>query len=180
MTPSAEPTRSSRGWCGADMASIAGVHGPKAKPHDWITPRHIIDALGPFDLDPCQCNPQPWPCAARGVVLPEDGLKAPWEGRVWCNPPYSIHAAGWLKRMAEHGRGTALIFARTETAMFHAHVWPKASAILFLEGRLFFHYPSGRVAAHNAGGPSCLVAYGAEDRERLATCGLLGHLTVPA
>lgn len=155
--------------------SIAGVHGPKAGTHDWITPRHIIDALGPFDIDPCQCDPQPWACAARGIVLPEDGLAAPWEGRVWCNPPYSIHAAGWLKRMAEHGNGTALIFARTETAMFFSHVWGEAHAVLFIEGRLHFHYPDGRRAPFNSGGPSCLVAYGADEAHRLGACGIAGR-----
>lgn len=156
--------------------SIAGVHGPKVVTHDWITPKHIIDALGHFDLDPCQSPTQPWLCAARGIVRPVDGLAEPWEGRVWCNPPYSIHAAGWLAKLAQHGRGTALIFARTDTAMFFEHVWKKATAVLFLEGRLHFHYPDGKRAEANAGGPSCLVAYGQSDAEVLASCGLPGAL----
>ncbi len=30
----------------------------------WLTPKFIIDALGPFDLDPCACpNPRPFDCA---------------------------------------------------------------------------------------------------------------------
>lgn len=154
--------------------SIAGVHGPKVGTHDWITPRHIIDALGRFDLDPCQSPTQPWPCAARGIVRPIDGLAEPWSGRVWCNPPYSVHAAAWLDKLARHGNGTALIFARTETAMFFEHVWKKATAVLFLEGRLHFHYPDGRRAEANAGGPSCLIAYGHSDADVLSTCGLPG------
>ena len=60
--------------------SIAGVHSGRAKTHDWITPKHIIDALGEFDLDPCQSPTQPWPCAKRGIVLPNDGLAEPWGG----------------------------------------------------------------------------------------------------
>ena len=28
-----------------------------------ITPRWIIDALGPFKLDPCAADPRPWDCA---------------------------------------------------------------------------------------------------------------------
>lgn len=155
--------------------SIAGVHQPRAQTHDWITPKHIIDALGPFDLDPCQCHTQPWPCATRGIVLPEDGLSAEWTGRVWCNPPYNTHAAAWLAKMARHGNGTALIFARTETEMFFRHVWEKATAVLFLEGRLHFHYPDGKRAPHNSGGPSCLVAYGEYDAERLRYSGLAGQ-----
>ena len=77
---------------------------------------------------------------------------------MWCNPPYSVHAAAWLAKLARHGRGTALIFARTETEMFFSHVWGVADAVLFLEGRLHFHYPDGRRAEANAGGPSCLIA----------------------
>jgi hypothetical protein len=154
--------------------SIAGVHGPRAGTHSWITPKHIVDALGPFDLDPCQCDPQPWPCAARGFVLPVDGLAEPWSGRVWLNPPYSIHAAAWLAKLARHGRGVALIFARTETEMFFEHVWRKATAILFLEGRLHFHYPDGKRAPHNSGGPSCLIAYGSDDARILGASGLAG------
>lgn len=154
--------------------SIAGVHGPVNKTDDWITPKHIIDALGPFDLDPCESMTQPWPCANRGIRRPDDGLSAQWTGRVWCNPPYSIHAAKWLKRMAEHGRGIAIIFARTETDMFFNYVWGKADGILFLHGRLHFHYPDGRRAPHNSGGPSCLVAYGDDEADRLLRSGLGG------
>lgn len=25
----------------------------------WLTPPHILDALGPFDLDPCAPDPRP-------------------------------------------------------------------------------------------------------------------------
>jgi hypothetical protein len=160
-------------------ASIAGVHSPKAATHDWITPKFIIDALGGadgFDLDPCQSPTQPWPCARTGIVRPRDGLSESWTGRVWCNPPYSVHASAWLEKLYRHGNGVALIFARTETAMFFDHVWGRADAVLFLEGRLHFHYPDGRRAEANAGGPSCLIAYGRDEAQRLASSGLHGAL----
>lgn len=161
------------------MASIAGVHKPNPATHDWITPKHIIEALGPFDLDPCQSPTQPWLCARLGIVWPTDGLAESWSGRVWCNPPYSVHAAAWLKKLSKHpDGGTALIFARTETEMFFDCVWRSASAILFLEGRLHFHYPTGKRAPHNSGGPSCLVAYGKRDAEILRNCGLPGHFVL--
>ncbi len=140
----------------------------------WITPRVIIDELGPFDLDPCRCDPQPWPCATEGYSLPDDGLLLPWEGRVWLNPPYGPKTGLWLKRLAEHGRGTALIFARTETQMFVRWVWGHAMALLFLFGRLHFHHPDGRKAKGNSGGPSVLVAYGREDAMRLRESRLAG------
>jgi hypothetical protein len=127
----------------------------------WITPRWVIDALGPFDLDPCASIPQPWPCARRSLTIKEDGLGSKWEGRVFLNPPYGRQTGPWLDRLAAHGRGTALVFARTETAMFQ-EVWRKADALLFLRGRLRFHWPDGSLAG-NAGGPSVLVAYGEKD-----------------
>jgi hypothetical protein len=142
----------------------------------WLTPPDLLAALGPFDLDPCAASePRPWPTAARHICRPADGLRAPWDGRVWVNPPYS-QAGAWLGRLARHGRGTALIFARTETALFYRHVWRAASALLFLEGRLTFHRPDGRPGRANAGGPSVLIAYGDGDADLLERSGLAGAL----
>lgn len=97
----------------------------------WLTPPAILAALGPFDLDPCAApEPRPWPTADRHISLPENGLLTPWSGRVWLNPPYSREARQWIARLAEHGTGTALVFARTEAAWFVRHVWAHASALL--------------------------------------------------
>lgn len=118
---------------------------------EWVTPREVIADLGPFDLDPCSPGVRrPWDTAT--VHYSEDGLARPWVGRVWLNPPYS-DAAPWLARLADHGHGTALIFARTETAAWHDHVWPRATGIRFIRGRLTFHHVDGRRAAFNAGAP---------------------------
>lgn len=70
---------------------------------------------------------------------------------------------------------TALIFARTETEGFVEQVWKKATAVRFLYGRLHFHHPDGTRARANSGAPSVLVAYGAEDAARLATCTIPGQ-----
>lgn len=141
----------------------------------WLTPPHILAALGPFDLDPCAApSPRPWPSAARHIELPEDGLTAEWQGRVWCNPPYGAQAVRWLQRMAEHGNGVALVFARTETAMFQDQVWPRAHAVLFLRGRIAFCSPDGKPAM-SAGAPSVLIAYGESNARQLAACGLEGY-----
>jgi hypothetical protein len=147
----------------------------RAETTTWLTPPEIIDALGPFDLDPCAApSPRPWPTATRHIELPEDGLEAEWSGHVWLNPPYSFAAWTWLAKLARHGDGIALIFARTETAGFVREVWGKATGVLFLHGRLYFHRPDGERAAANSGAPSCLVAYGDRAAERLMTCGLAG------
>ena len=141
---------------------------PEAATHVWLTPPAILAALGPFDLDPCAApSPRPWPTAARHIELPEDGLKAEWSGRVWCNPPFGRHTAAWLRRMAEHGNGIALAFARTDTAMFRDWVWPFARGVLFVAGRPHFHHPDGVRAHGNSGGPICLIAYGNENLNAL-------------
>lgn len=157
---------------------MIGAHqNPVNQTDVWLTPPEILEALGRFDLDPAACDdPRPWPTALTHYTREYDGLSHPWFGRVWLNPPYGgPHIVGpWMRRMALHNRGTALIFARTETAVFFDTVWRKATACLFLEGRLFFHYPDGRRAANNSGAPSVLVAYGVEDATRLQHSGLAG------
>jgi len=116
----------------------------------------------------------PWRTASLSFSEFEDGLYQPWCGRVWLNPPYGPLAAEWLKKLSRDGNGIAVIFARTETAMFFEHVWRAADAMLFLEGRLHFYHPSGKRAAHNGGAPSVLIAYGQDNAARLAKSGLRG------
>lgn len=126
--------------------------------------------LGHFDLDPCAPTTRPWSTADRHLTIEDDGLTADWgDDFVWCNPPYGRQTWAWLDRLSAHPPGgVALIFARTETAGFFASVWRRSSALLFLEGRLFFHYVDGTKAAANSGAPSVLVGYGTAGRARLA------------
>lgn len=142
----------------------------------WITPKWLLERLGPFDLDPCACDPQPWPTATRMVTEQEDGLLLQWSGFVWMNPPYGSALGVWLNRLALHNHGIALVFARTETRAFFENVWPLASALLFLRGRLTFHRPSGELSrlGANSGGPSVLVGYGQQAHARLLTSKDLG------
>lgn len=143
---------------------------------EWLTPPEIVSALGPFDLDPCAPVPttRPWSTANKHYSSEDDGLQQPWHGRVWCNPPYGKDAQKWLVRLAAHGNGMALIFARTETKMFFGEVWGKAHAVLFIEGRLHFHHVDGTKAKANSGAPSVLVAYGRYNAERLKRCSIPG------
>jgi hypothetical protein len=147
-----------------------------AATHVWLTPRWILDPLGLFDVDPCAAPG--WPTAARHLYEEDDGLSADWGGadaRAWVNPPYGALARAWLERLAGHGRGTALVFARCETEGFFSGVWERASAGLFLRGRITFLRPDGTPAEHNGGAPSVLVAYGPDDAEILHGCGIEGH-----
>lgn len=150
-----------------------GNDGSTATTHDWLTPPEILNALGAFDLDPCASEHQPWRTAAQQFTIRDDGLSKPWAGRVWCNPPYGPFAAKWLERCADHGNAVAFVFARTETAMFQDHVWPKADAMLFLRGRVQFRLPGGGRSGP-AGAPIVLIAYGQANADALALCGISG------
>ena len=142
----------------------------------WLTPPEIVRSLDPFDLDPCCPPSMPWETAKFMYSLPvDDGLVRPWFGRVWLNPPYGAETGDWLARLADHGNGIALIFARTETEMFFDHVWNRAGAVLFIKGRLHFHTIGGDRAKANAGAPSVLVAYGARNVKSLQLCGIAGQ-----
>lgn len=133
----------------------------------WLTPPDLIKALGDFDLDPCTPFKMPWQTAKNRYTPNENGLKQPWNGRVWLNPPYGREAVRWLNKLADHGNGIALIFARTETKMFFNSVWNRGDGILFIQDRLYFHYPDGTRASANSGAPSCLIAYGSNNLECL-------------
>lgn len=160
------------------FAGMGSHQSSKSQSDTWLTPPAIIEALGgpeSFDLDPCSIDSRPWPTARRHYTIEDNGLMMPWEGRVWMNPPYSLALIRrFLGRMAEHGCGVALTFARTETEHFHRFVWGAASAVLFLRGRLNFHLPDGRRACKNGGAPSVLIAYGNDDRDILAEAPIEG------
>ena len=141
---------------------------------EWLTPPHILQALGQFDLDPCAPINRPWEMAKQHYTILDNGLAKEWFGRVWCNPPYGNKTGFWIARLADHGNGIGLIFARTETKMFFDHIWPKATALLFLEGRLSFWHASGNIGKETAGAPSVLVAYGEDNAEQLKLSGLRG------
>ena len=146
--------------------------------NEWLTPPLIIRSLGEFDLDPCSPVNRPWDTAKKHYNKNENGLLQPWEGRVWCNPPYGNEAKHWLARCAEHKNCIAITFARTETRMFFDSVWDKAYALFFFKGRLKFHRVSGE-AGLSAGAPNVLIAYDKANAEALAQSGLAGKLIYP-
>jgi hypothetical protein len=144
------------------------------KNDEWLTPVGILAVLGHFDLDPCAPENRPWDTAARHYTKADDGLLRPWQGRVWCNPPFGREAVKWLRKLAAHRNGIALVPARTETRMFYETVWGPAGAdaVCFLRGRPHFCYVSGERAKANSGAPIALIAYGGENVTALLNCGL--------
>lgn len=132
-------------------------------------PPYIIKALGDFDLDPCSPINRPWDTAKRHLTIKDDGLMVEWPktDRIWCNPPYGTQCSLWMDKMARHGNGIALTFARTETKMFFSSVWGSAHAVLFIKGRLKFYHVTGEEGGA-AGAPSVLIAYGEENSRVLS------------
>lgn len=147
---------------------------------EWLTPPEIIKALGEFSLDPCSPIKRPWPTALKHFTVEDNGLAQVWEGRVWLNPPYGAETGKWMARMAKHGNGIAMIFARTETETWFEWVWPKMTAVLFLKGRVAFYHVDGHRARANAGAPSALIAYGKSNACALRDSGIEGQLVTRA
>lgn len=145
---------------------------------EWYTPAGIFLALGlVFDLDVCAPpGGLPWIPAARFYCEADDGLTQPWDGLVWMNPPYGRHIGAWMRRLAAHGNGMALVPGRTDTEWYHDTA-PSALAKCELNGRVTFVDSEQRPGKFNSGAPSIMLAYGETCAAALDACGL--GLVVP-
>lgn len=146
----------------------------------YLTPRYIVEAVGPFDLDPA--TPQqgmPWPTAKRMLKPSDDGLATVWPESdfVFDNPPYGNVCGAWMQKSAQHGNGIMLIFARTDTEAFDEHVWrhPNTTALFFFKGRVKYCDVHGNEVGP-AGAPSVLITYGMKARGRLIAAVKAGKL----
>ena len=127
---------------------------------EWYTPRDVFDRLAlRFDLDVASpmSGPLPWVPADRFYSPRENGLMQPWEGRVWCNPPYGPPGVAFVHRMVEHNNGVLLVPARTETRWFQ-HAATHAHAVAFLRDRIHFIREDGLQA--RASFASVLMGFG--------------------
>jgi hypothetical protein len=159
---------------GHSLHPVVRRFGAAGKKSEWLTPPEVLRSLGDFDLDPCAPINRPWPMAREHYT--ENGLTKNWQGRVWLNPPYGPKIYDWVKRLAEHGNGIALIPARTETKGFHAHVWKKAHSVFFFAGRLAFYNADGTVANGSFGAPCVLAAYGKNNTDAITASGIQGQI----
>jgi hypothetical protein len=87
-----------------------------ANTDDWYTPSWIFQGMDEtFDID--VCTPPggvPWIPCHRFYTPDDDGLAQPWEGFVWCNPPYSAPFL-WCDKWAVHGNGIIVLRADLST-----------------------------------------------------------------
>lgn len=141
---------------------------------EWYTPPSIFTKLGHFDLDPCAAIEPLWKIADTNYTQIDDGLSKPWVGRVWLNPPYSRPLLEhFIRRLAEHGNGIALIFNRCDCKLFQDVIFKRADGILFIKGRVKFYSGTGKQNGP-AGCGSVLIAFGADNADILRECGIEG------
>jgi site-specific DNA-methyltransferase (adenine-specific) len=110
----------------------------------WETPQDLFDKLNnefQFTLDVC-ATPENAKCD-KFYTKEQDGLKHPWKGTVWCNPPYGRGIGQWVRRalFASVSGSTVVMLlpARTDTKWFHDYIYKRNNVeIRFIGGRLKF------------------------------------------
>lgn len=121
---------------------------PKAfgngKNNEWETPPKLFAKLNKefhFTLDPC-CSVRTAKCK-KFFTIKENGLRQDWAGEVvFMNPPYGGQTERWLlKALRESRKGAVvvcLIFSSTDRSYWHNIIFPFASQVRFLNGRIKF------------------------------------------
>lgn len=152
---------------------------PVASSDNWYTPQWVIDALGPFDCDPCAApaDVRPFQIASTQWTEKDNGLTKDWHGVVWMNPPYSrVLLRQFCEKMAEHGNGIALLINRQDNVLWQEVIFPTAASMIFMRNRVCFIRPDGSTGKPFFG--SCLVAWGHECDRRLRQSGIEGKYVV--
>lgn len=150
-----------RGNRAAEMEAGANRHSVhfSSATVEWETPQWLFDELseiyGGFTLDPCATAANAK--CARFFTRTEDGLLQPWEGKVFCNPPYGRDIGLWVEKAynasLEDAFVVCLLPARTDTRWWQD--WASRGYVRFLRGRLRFGN-----AQNAAPFPSALVTFG--------------------
>jgi hypothetical protein len=90
---------------------------------------------------------------------------------VFVNPPYGAHTPVWMRKLADHGDGIALVFARTDVRWFQ-DVAESADLICFVSGRIKFYKGDIVNQGGTPGAGSMLVAWGKRSADALRQSGL--------
>ena len=115
-----------------------------SKTNEWATPQKLFDELDKefnFTLDPCSTH-ENHKCE-KHYTLEENGLLRDWSNEiVFMNPPYGGQAGLWLKKAYESSLKDAtvvcLIVSSTDRTYWHDYIFPYASEIRFIRGRVKF------------------------------------------
>lgn len=150
----------------------------------WTTPRPLfetLDSIFGFRLDPC-CERKTAKCMTY-FTRQDDGLVQDWAsvGNAFVNPPYGKALPAWMNKCvreaAKRVTVVALIPARTETAYWHDIVFPFATCVCFVRGRVKFgdskSPDGGRVGAPF---PSAIITFGPCTTDQARRLGQLGKV----
>jgi len=115
-----------------------------SKSNEWNTPQWFFDMLNDefsFTLDPCSNNGNAK--CDKHYTIAEDGLLYDWSRDiVFMNPPYGGHTRDWIKKALDESKKGAivvcLIVSSTDRSYWHDYIFPYASQIRFIRGRLKF------------------------------------------
>jgi len=122
-----------------------GGEGAAEPSDEWYTPAWLFHALDlTYDIDVCapidrtHCTTP----ARQFIDETTNGLLIPWEGLVWCNPPYSS-AGPWADRMIAHGNGLLLSHVPIN-GEWCLDTWRTANAVTLFQG-MHFVRPGGEL-----------------------------------
>ena len=128
-------------------------HGDSDAPTEWYTPPEYVDkarrVLGEIDLDPASnALAQKWIQAGNYFTQEDNGLIQPWQGRVWCNPPYGRQVRKWLEKAlasyeAKEMKSAIMLLNRSE-ADWYKESLQKIDAICEVKKRIAFLNASGQ------------------------------------
>lgn len=136
--------------------------------NEWYTPPKILErvreVLGYIDVDPASSDKAQKAVKAKTYYTKEnDGLKFSWEGKVWCNPPYSAALIKQFTKKFEEEynignmkEGIILTNSGTDT------IWnqPLVSGVqAYTLGRISFILPDGSEKGKGSRG-SCFTYFG--------------------
>ena len=147
-----------------------------SKDQTWETPQDLFDKLNnvfEFELDVCATDET---AKCNKYFTPEiDGLKQEWKGNCWMNPPYGREQIKWIEKAYNESQNDAkivcLIPARPDTRVWQNIIFPNASTICFIRGRLKF---GG--SKDSAPFPSALIVFGECDYTQIKQLKQLGSL----
>ena len=115
-----------------------------SKSNEWKTPQSLFDELDSefhFTLDPCATADNAK--CQRFYTKEDDGLKQDWANEIiFMNPPYGGHTGKWIEKAWYESRNGAtivcLIVSSTDRSYWHDYIFPYASEIRWLRGRVTF------------------------------------------
>jgi len=117
--------------------------------YEWYTPREVValvrEVLGEIAVDPASCPEAQANVQARTFYTSDDdGLRQPWPGTVFCNPPYKMpEVARFIGKLCEEldaqrtTEAILLVNSATETDWFQ-RAFARANAVCFPDGRMHF------------------------------------------